>query len=270
MPDHPTYRSQVLDHLGRVAGLVDALGRGDVSDHATPQHPEMRDRTTGEAVNAMVRNGLGWITPALYVVPRFVQQKPTSRLIAPRGAPDQRNDAALGRAVDTREAHGVRALDRLTAATAAARVGLTPRLAHLERTSVQVDGRDNRDEEPAAQVMHLTRGYRREHRPDLQHVMLELSVEPQAGIPRLRPPLRGHSRDVHAVGQVLRAHLEPWHTTAGVPSIGAERARDRAANRQPRVQTAMPWITRVPATWSAAQAALAQVAPQALGARQAG
>ena len=26
MPDHPTYRSQVLDHLGLVAGMCDALG----------------------------------------------------------------------------------------------------------------------------------------------------------------------------------------------------------------------------------------------------
>ena len=30
MPDHPTYRSQVLDHLGLVAGMCDALGIGNV------------------------------------------------------------------------------------------------------------------------------------------------------------------------------------------------------------------------------------------------
>jgi Domain of unknown function (DUF4277) len=40
MSDPPTYRSQVLDHLGLVAGMFDELGIGDVIDHATQQNPE--------------------------------------------------------------------------------------------------------------------------------------------------------------------------------------------------------------------------------------
>jgi hypothetical protein len=82
--------------------MFDALGLGDVIDHATPQHPERRARTTGEAVNAMVLNGRGVIHQALDRVPRCCQQQPTDRLIAPRVAPDQLNDAARGRALETR------------------------------------------------------------------------------------------------------------------------------------------------------------------------
>ena len=206
MPDHPTYRSQVLDHLGLVAGMFDELGSGDVIDHATHQNPEMRDLTAGEAVKAMVLNGLGFINQALYLVPRFFQNKPTDRLMSPRVAPDQRNDDALGRALDTLYADGVTELYRLLAATAAERLGLTPRVAHLESTSFHVDGRDNRDEEPAEQVMHITRGYSRDHRPDLNQVMLELIVEHQAGIPLLMQPLSGNSSDVQEFGQVIRTH----------------------------------------------------------------
>lgn len=97
-PDPPVYRRQVWDHLGLVAGLVDDLGRGDVIDHATHQHPALRDRTAGEAVNAMGRNGLGGITQALDLGPRFVQHQPTSRLMAPRVAPHPRHADARGRA----------------------------------------------------------------------------------------------------------------------------------------------------------------------------
>jgi transposase len=164
----------------------------------------------------------------------------------------------------------VTALDSLLAATAAERFGLTPRLAHLDRTSFPVDGRDNRDEEPAAQVMHSTRGDSREHRPDRNHVLVALIVEPQAGIPLLRPPLSGHSRAVQAFGQVLRTHLAPLHTTSGVTSIVADRALYRAANLQKLAQTALKWITRVPATVSDAPAALAHVDPQALASLQEG
>jgi len=59
MPAHPPYHSQVLDHLGLVAGMFDELGIGDTLDQATQQNPEMRDLTVGEAVKAMVLNGLG-------------------------------------------------------------------------------------------------------------------------------------------------------------------------------------------------------------------
>jgi transposase len=158
MPDHPVYRSQVLAHLGLVAGRFDALGIGAVLDHATQQNPEMRDLTVGEAVKAMVLNGLGFINQALYLVPRFFHNKPTYRLISPRVAPDQLNDDALGRALDTLDADGVTELYSLLAATAAERVGLIPRLAHLDRTSVHVEGCDHREEEPEPPVLHLTRG----------------------------------------------------------------------------------------------------------------
>jgi Domain of unknown function (DUF4277) len=58
MPDHPMYHSQVLDHLGLVAGIFDDLGIGEVLDQATQQAPEMRDLTVGEAVKSIVLNGL--------------------------------------------------------------------------------------------------------------------------------------------------------------------------------------------------------------------
>ena len=208
MPDHPTYRSQVLDHLGLVAGLFDALGIGDVLDQATHHNPAMRDLTVGEAVNAMVRNGLGFINQALYLVPRCFHNKPTYRRISPRVAPDQRNDDALGRALDTLYAYGVTALYRLIAATAARRLGLAPTLVPLDTTSFHVDGRYNSDAEPAEHVVHITKGSSRDHRPALTHVMLELLLEHHAGMPLLRKPRSGNSSDAQEFGQILHAHID--------------------------------------------------------------
>lgn len=158
MPDHLVYRSPVVDHLGLVAGMCDALGMGDVIDQATHQHPAMRDLTAGEAVNAMVRNGLGCINQALYLGPRFFQHKPTSRLMAPRVAPHQLNDDALGRALETLYADGVTARYRLMAVSAAKRLGLTPTSTPLDTTSVHVDGRDNSAAAPTEQSVHITQG----------------------------------------------------------------------------------------------------------------
>jgi transposase len=93
------------------------------------------------------------------------------------------------------------------AATAAQRLRLAPRFAHLDTTSFHVDGRSHSEEEPDEQVVHLTRGHSRDHRPDLNHVMLELIVEHQAGLPILMKPLSGNRSDAQAVGHVIQEHI---------------------------------------------------------------
>ena len=83
----------------------------------------------------MVLNGLGFVNQALYLVPRFFQNKPTYRLISPRVAPEQLNDDALGCTLDTLYTYGVTDLYSLIAAGAAQRLGLPPTYGHLDTTS---------------------------------------------------------------------------------------------------------------------------------------
>jgi transposase len=101
-------------------------------------------------------------------------------------------------------------------------------------------------------------------------VLVELMVEHQAGIPLLMPPRSGHSRDAQACGQGIRASIAQVPTTDGATSLVADSALDRAATLHTLAQTAMPWMSRVPATLREAQAALAQGDLQALAALQAG
>jgi transposase len=263
---HP-YRSQILDHLGLVAGMFDELGMGAVIDRATRHRPETRIVTTGDAVKAMVLNGLGFVNQQLYLVSRFFQDKPTSRLLAPLLIEAKHlNDDALGRALDTLYAYGVTELYSLIAATAAERLGLAPHFAHLDSTSFHVDGRYNSDHAPDEQVVHITRGYSRDHRPDLNQVMLELIVEHQAGIPVLMKPLSGNSSDAPEFGQIVREHIAQLHTTDGPTYLVADSALYSEDNLQKLSETRLKWITRVPATLSEAQAALAQADPQTMAA----
>jgi hypothetical protein len=76
-PEYLLHRSQVIDRLGHVTDMFDELGRGEITDQATQQNPEMRDLAVGEAVKTGVLNGLGLINQALYLVSRFFHNKPT-------------------------------------------------------------------------------------------------------------------------------------------------------------------------------------------------
>src|SRR5215471_1849316 len=140
-PKPQPYRTQVLDHLGLVAGMFEELGITEVIDRATTQNPAMRMVTAGHAVKAMVLNGLGFLNQQLYLVPHFFQNKPISRLIAPGIQASHLHDDALGRTLDTLYDVGVTALYSLMAATAATRLGLIPTFRHLDTTRLHVDGR---------------------------------------------------------------------------------------------------------------------------------
>ena len=263
-PKPQPYRTLILDHLGLVAGMFEELGITEVIDKATQQDPEMRIVTAGHAVKAMVLNGLGFINQQLYLVPHFFQNKPISRLIAPGIQASHLNDDTLGRALDTLYNFGVTELYSLIAATAATRLGLTPKFRHLDTTSFHVDGRYNSAEAPDEQVVHITQGYSRDHRPDLNQVMLELVVEHQAGIPVLMKPLSGNSSDSKAFGQVVSDHIAQLHTPFSSTYLVADSALYSAENLQKLAETRLTWITRVPATLTEAQAVLAQADPQTM------
>ena len=112
--------------------------------------------------------------------------------------------------------------------------------------------------------MHLTRGSSRDQRPDLNQVMLDLLVEPQAGLPRLLKPLSGKSSEAQDFGQIIADHVTPLQITSGPTCLVAASALYRAANLQTLAETRTKWIARLPATWSEAQTVLAQAAPQTM------
>jgi transposase len=244
--------------------MFEELGITEVIDKATQQDPEMRIVTAGHAVKAMVLNGLGFLNQSLYLVPHFFQHKPISRLIAPGIQASHLNDDTLGRTLDTLYDYGVTELYSLIAVSAAKRLGLRPTFAHLDTTSFHVDGRYNSDEEPEAQVVHITKGYSRDHRPDLNQVMLELVVEHQAGIPVLMKPLSGNSHDGKVFGQVVSDHIAQLHTTSSPTYLVADSALYSAENLQKLADTSLTWITRVPATLTEVQEVLAQVQPETM------
>jgi transposase len=241
--------------------MFEELGIGDGIDHATQQHPEPRFVPVGTAVTAMGLNGLGFVNQQLSLVPLFFPTKPTPRLVAPGINAEHLNDEALGRALETLYAYGVTALYRLIAATAAERLGLAPRFAHLDSTSFHLDGRYNSDEGPDAQGIHIPRDDSRDHRPDLHHVMLALIVAAQAGISVLMQPLSGNSRDAKDFGEVVSTPIDQLPISYGTTSLVADSALYSADTLPQLAKPRMKWIPRVPGTLSEAQARCTPAAP---------
>jgi transposase len=258
------YHSQVLDHLGLVAAMYEELGIGEVIDHAIAQDLTKRTVSLGQAVKAMVLNGLGFVNQQLYLIPTFFQNKPTERLLGPGIAAAHLNDDVLGRTLEALYDYGVTPLYSLIAAQAATRLELASPIAHLDTTSFHVDGRYNSADAPAETVVHITPGYSRDHRPDLNQVMLELIVEHQAGLPLLMKPLSGNTNDSAEFGQVITEHVRQLCTAHRVTTLVADSALYSADNLVKLAESGVQWITRVPATVREAQEVLTRTNPETM------
>jgi len=218
------YLSYNLDHLGLIAGMVDELGLSGLIDTVIKQDHEQRQVSLGQCVKAMILNGLGFVNSALYLMPHFFKNKPVERLLGDGVEAEHLNDDTLGRALDTIYTYGPEMLYGQLAAQAVKRLGLSCQIGPIDSTSFHVDGIFNSDHEAPERVIHITQGYSRDHRPDLNPVTLQLISEHQAGIPLWMDALSGNSSDKNSFRQTLNSHLDQLRNGVGLSLIVADSA----------------------------------------------
>jgi len=257
----PTYESEILDHLGLVAGMYDELEIGSQIDARLSQDLVRREVSVGQAVKAMVLNGLGFVQQSLYLTPRFFKNRPTERLIGKGIEPKHLNDDALGRALDSLYDYGVTELFRDLSAHAASQLELTPRFAHLDATSFLAHGEyggdeEPEDEEPEDGVIEVRKGYSRDRRPDLNQVVLNLVVENRAGLPVLMEPLSGNTSDQGSFRELIDRHVSQLQNACGFDYVVADSALYSAGHILDLDEAGTKFVTRVPGTLSEAQQAI--------------
>ncbi len=230
-------------------------------------------KRSSQAGRTVVLNGLGFANRRLYLTTRFFQNKPTGRLLGEGIEPEHLNDDALGKALDDLYAYGVSELYMKIAAQAAARLGITPKVAHMDTTSFHVDGEYNSDEPPDedSKLIHITQGYSRDHRPDLNQVVLELITENQASLPMMMQPLSGNSSDKVTFKQSnvpcetgIDTHIAHLQTDHGLTLVVSDSAGYTRAGLKAYEQQGVHWIMSVPGTLKEVKEHLSEVDVEAM------
>lgn len=257
-PNH--YSSKTINHLGLVAGMCDELGICNLVDQVITQDTEKRNVSVGQAIKAMILNGLGFAGRALYLTPLFFQDKPIDRLIGPGIEAEHLNDDVLGRALDEIYDYGPEQLYSQCAAQAINRLDLQPRCGHLDSTSLHVDGEYNSHDEEQDGVVRITKGYSRDHRPELNQVVLQLICEGQAGIPLLMETLSGNSSDKESFRNTVKTHIGQMQADFHLEYIIADSALYVAETL--KEMNTFKWISRVPETINMACEIIDTVAPR--------
>ena len=240
------YKSKDLSHLGLVAGMCDELDIVSLINNLIPSESIDRKISTGDCVKALILNGLGFSERRLYLVSNFFSDKPIEHLLGKNIEADMLNDDRLGRCLDDLYAFGVSELFSVIAASTYKKMKLSaePSFFHVDGTSFHVDGTKHNSEDE--NCIQITKGYSRDHRPDLNQVCLNMIVENSAGIPLYINPLSGNSSDkvtlvksIQEFCQSLQAPPTPMCWVADSALYSAENIATLSN---------MTWLTRVPET----------------------
>jgi transposase len=245
--------SKVLDHLGLVAGMFEELEIGDRIDEHIAQDFEKREVSVGQAVKAMILNGFGFVQQRLYLTPEFFERVPTERLIGEGVQPEHLNEGVLGRALDDLYDYGVTELFRDVAAHAAGKLGLNSQFVHLDATSFSFHGDYDSEEGAEEGVIRVQQGYSRDHRPDLNQVVLDMIVERKAGLPVLMKPLSGNVSDSGSFPELIDRHVDHLQNVHGFDYVVADSSLYSSDHVEKLTENGVKFVTRVPETISEAK-----------------
>ena len=98
-----------IDHLWIVSDVARKIRLVEIIDRMIPPAPQ-RVVTAGEAVLALVLNGLGFVSRPLYLIPAYFKTKPVGTLIRSGLTEEDLNEFTLGRALNDIHEAGLSAL----------------------------------------------------------------------------------------------------------------------------------------------------------------
>jgi transposase len=262
-----------LDHHGLVAAICKDLKIAQRIDKRLPVDPN-RKVSPGQGTVAMILNGLGYTNRTLYMSHHFFSSKPIERLIGPSLKAEDITNYTLAHTLDDISAYGSSKLFMEVAMEIAIENDLLGLVNHLDTTSFSLEGSyKNQEQQPGqqeqqgpkgekeqealkeqeegeepSQVITVTHGYSKDHRPDLKQVILSLVVNGPSAIPICMEPLSGNSSDktsLHqSINQVERFKKQieldkPFKWVAD----SALYTRDKLLK-----DNSYTWLTRVPET----------------------
>lgn len=88
-----------IDHLGIVAGMVDAIDLVEIINNLLGSEAAEKV-SAGQVVKAMILNGLGMVSKPLYMFPKFFESIAYEHLIGDGVKPEYLKDDKLGRVLD--------------------------------------------------------------------------------------------------------------------------------------------------------------------------
>ena len=207
----PTSKAKIknIDHLGIVAGLVDEIGIVETINSKLGIDPREKI-SAGILVKSILINGLGFVSRPLYLFNQFFDDKGIKILLGEDVESDYINDDKIGRVMDKLYKHGLNNLFIEIILSVIKKFQIDIKYSHLDSTSFHLHGeyKNEENKDKSSEIIRerpiiITKGYSRDHRPDLKQVVLDLITSSDGDLPLLMRAGDGNEADKAVFGQIL-------------------------------------------------------------------
>ena len=237
-----------IDHLSICAQVMDDVEMGEKIDQALPT--SKANVPMGKRVASMVLNGLGFVNRALSLSPSFLRKRPVDLLLGECFVAEDFNGDSLGRCLDAIHDYGEDKFFSTIALDIASSEGLIGPVSRLDSTSFKVFGEyDVPMDVPDDQVL-ITQGYSKDHRPDLNQVMMTLITNGGSDFPVMMIPQSGNTSDKTEFERVIKARTKELQERFSIPEMTwyADSALYGKAWLETQQKLSVKWVTRMPNT----------------------
>jgi transposase len=201
--------------------------------------------------------------------PEYFADKPVEGFLGEGIKADHINDDALGRCLDQLYEIGVSGLYQTLSARVIDHLKLPCEGLNLDSTSIHFDGRyDNNDDDP--KTIKLVRGYSRDHRPELNQVVINLNIENKAGIPVYMQATSGNINDHEGFKNIVKNHLSSLNAALQCSHFISDATLYTAETIQSLDEQDRLFISRSPQKLTLIKLAIAQQQKHAFGVLQNG
>ena len=149
-------KTEYLDHLGLISAVSKEIGLVDMIDLKLPCFNVRQNVSHGNAVLAMVLNGLGFMRRPLYLTSKFLSNKQVDVLVDKHLVAADFTDDRLGNTLDTIAEYGSTKLFTEVATSIAIEKGLVGNGSKIDSTSFSFEGDYENADEGVVQVKVAT------------------------------------------------------------------------------------------------------------------
>ena len=249
MSDSKRIEIKNIDHLGIVAGLIDEIGIVKIINEKLGID-EREKISSGKVVKAMIINGLGMVSKPLYLFSQFYEDRPVEKLLGKEIKGSMLNDDKIGRVMDEIYKKGLTNLFIEIVLEVIKKFKIKTEYAHLDSTSFHLHGeykseekKEENEEIIKERPIIITRGYSRDHRPDLKQSVLDLIVSNDNSIPLLMRTGDGNETDKKVFGKLLLEFKKQINLESIMVGDSALYSEENI-----KIMKGIQWITRVPLT----------------------
>ena len=235
-----------LDHHGIVAGVIEDLKIVSLLDQYLPQD-DKQEISPGEAVKGMIMNGLGFANRPLSLSPQFFTNLPLEHLFREGVKAEHFNRHKLGRTLDQCFNFGCESLFSLVSQQACDIEQVDKTFNSLDTTSHSLTGEYAFDDEDSDEnIIKITHGYSKAHRPDLKQVVQEIIVSQDGGVPLACKNWDGNSADTAIFQARSKALVSEFKKSAAPKYLVADCKLYHKSNAEFLSQ--VKFITLIPST----------------------